>query len=173
MTFQFGAGHDIPLPADYDGDGYTDLAVYRPTTNQFHVRKSDGSIVIHNFGFTGAVPVPADYDGDGKADLAYYRADTKSFYIKQSTTGNISTVTYPDLTGRPFAAYFLNIGRDVPATYDPATGKVLFYDPFAKVFYPKMCAPNQRPVFGDFNGDSSAISRPTMPQPVSGPYTPT
>ena len=153
VTLQFGAGHDIPLPADYDGDGYTDLAVYRPTTNQFHVRKSDGSIVIHNFGFTGAVPVPADYDGDGKADLAYYRADTKSFYIKQSTTGNISTVTYPDLIGRPFAAYFLNIGRDVPATYDPATGKVLFYDPFVKVFYPKMCAPNQRPVFGDFNGD--------------------
>src|SRR4029434_1488755 len=80
------------------------------------------------FGFPGAVPVPADYDGDGKTDLAYYRADTKSFYIKQSTTGNISTVTYPDLIGKPFAAYFLNIGRDVPATYDPATGKVLFYD---------------------------------------------
>ena len=34
---------DVPVPADYDGDGLADVAVYRATTGEWFVhRSSDG-----------------------------------------------------------------------------------------------------------------------------------
>ena len=85
----FGAPNlDVPIPADYDGDGKADLAIYRPTTGQWVILKSTGG---RQAGAVRApavdVPVPADYDGDGKADIAIYRPTTAQWIILQSTGG--------------------------------------------------------------------------------------
>ena len=49
----FGADTDTPVPADYDGDGTTDVAVFRSSTATWYVRNQFTVV----FGDPGDVPV--------------------------------------------------------------------------------------------------------------------
>ena len=85
-TFQFGLASDLKVPADFDGDGKTDIAIFRPGENLWVIaQSSDGKIVYRTWGTAGDIPVPADYDGDGRADLAVFRPSDGTWYIQKST----------------------------------------------------------------------------------------
>ena len=54
----FGDAGDIPQPADFDGDGKFDAAVFRPTTSVWYVQRTNSTTLIQNFGIVGDKPVP-------------------------------------------------------------------------------------------------------------------
>ncbi|HEX8197861.1 MAG TPA: BACON domain-containing carbohydrate-binding protein [Pyrinomonadaceae bacterium] len=87
-TIQWGVTGDKPAPADFDGDGKQDAAVFRPSTGDWHIlNSSDNQFTAFHFGISEDVPVAADYDGDGKADMAVFRPSTGSWYLQRSTQG--------------------------------------------------------------------------------------
>ena len=87
-TAHFGfASTDLPVPGDYTGVGYSELAVYRPGSGQWYVRVPGaaqpllvtGTAVIG--GQPGDVPVAGDYDGIGRFEAAVYRPSTGQFIV--------------------------------------------------------------------------------------------
>ncbi|MBK9063696.1 MAG: proprotein convertase P-domain-containing protein [Acidobacteria bacterium] len=104
-TLVFGAtATDFFVPADYDGDGKVDAAIWRPGpagTAAFWILPSSTGIAYSvQFGQTNdEATVVADYDGDGKADPAVYRPGAtvgaqSTWYYKSSLTGLVVAVPW-------------------------------------------------------------------------------
>lgn len=93
-VFQYAVNGDLPAQADYDGDGRTDAAIYRPpssgaTYGVWHIQGTSYGYYTYTWGEAGDLPASADYDGDGKADIGVFRPSNRTFYSIHSSNQNI------------------------------------------------------------------------------------
>src|SRR5262249_6595982 len=120
----FGTAGDIPVPADYDGDGITDYATWRPGDGTWRVLMSaTGKLKTQAWGQNGDVPMPGDYDGAHKAQFAVYRPSERTFYIFGDHCGPSRTIKIPGTgTGTPVIGNFEGPGFVDAGVYDDASG---------------------------------------------------
>src|SRR5690606_17214786 len=85
----FGSWPDRPLTGDFNGDGITDLALFRGD-GRWTIRLSnanafsfDDPVAISNivFGEREDEPLTGDFDGDGYDDIAVYRERERMIYV--------------------------------------------------------------------------------------------
>ncbi len=74
---------------DFDGDGKTDIGIYRPTANEWWINPSmSGQTFALQFGASGDVITPGDFTGDGETDVAFWRPATGEWFILRSEDGS-------------------------------------------------------------------------------------
>ena len=118
----FGSGTlDIPFQGDLDGDGKTDLILYRPSTSQWFVQESSGGFQQYNFGAPGDIPVVGDFDGVGHDELAVYQPSTGQWFVA-GHAGVFATFGGPSDIPVALRNYY-GTGQDVLAVFRPSTGQ--------------------------------------------------
>jgi beta-N-acetylhexosaminidase len=136
---------------DFNGDGRSDLAVWRPSTGVWWVR----GISSVQWGRSGDVPVVGDFNGDGRSDLAVWRPSTGVWWVR-----GISSVQWGRSGDVPVVGDFNGDGRSDLAVWRPSTG-VWWVRGISSVQWGK---PGDRPVVGDYDGDGRvdlAVWRPS------------
>lgn len=177
QRIRFGmAQEDIPVSADYDGDGIADFAVRRPSFGGWIIRQSSNEKIAQiTFGDQATdIPVVGDFDGDGKADLAFRRPEDKTWYVKNSSRSNYNSDRQDGVQRIPFGL----MDEDIPvvADYDgDGITDVAVWRPSASRFIVRHSrtsevqltlfnnAHNALPVSADYDGDGvsdTAVYRP-------------
>jgi FG-GAP-like repeat len=104
---------DVVLPFDFNGDGKTDLFLYRPGSGAAWVARSNGDgtfTPVYSVGDNGPAPpngiadydllsdkdrvLVFDYNGDGKDDLFLYRPGSGAAWVARSNGDGTFTAVY-------------------------------------------------------------------------------
>jgi hypothetical protein len=149
---------------DFDGDGKSDLSVFRGTDSTWLIALSgDGRVESTKWEMSEVdLTVAGDYDGDGKTDQAVYRrgdGETGNWYIKRSSDRQVSQYNWGAETDLPVPADYDGDGKTDVAVWRGAEGNRYIIESrnaTLQIVTWGDAAQGDVPVPGDYNGDGKA-----------------
>ncbi len=145
--------------ADFDGDGKTDLSVFRGSEGNWYLNRSTAGFQVLNWGIDTDALAPADYDGDGKTDTAVFRGTVgeglTDFYILNSNGFTFSGYAWGTVGDQPVVADYDGDGKADVGIYRPSDGTwyIILSSNGANVIVNN---PGTTPVPADYDGDGKA-----------------
>lgn len=157
----WGGQGDIPAVGDYDGDGLSDITIWRhfaqgsdPAGMWWVINSHDWSITAQQFGQEGDVPVACDYDGDGKSDFAVFRPSNGTWYTLYSSNGTTDTETWGQAADIPVQGDYDGDGKCDKAVWRPSTGDWWITSSVAWTYWTaNLGQAGDLPAPGDYDGD--------------------
>jgi hypothetical protein len=149
---------------DMDGDGKSEIAIFRPSSGSWYILKSATSFTGgsgYAWGASTDIPVTGDFDGDGKHDITVFRASTGHWFVLKSSTNFTTSLTYQwgGSGDKPVPADYDGDGKTDLAVYRPSNGTWYVRtsnSEFANSFSYVWGVGADVPVPGDYDGDMRA-----------------
>ncbi|HEY0458268.1 MAG TPA: FG-GAP-like repeat-containing protein [Pyrinomonadaceae bacterium] len=151
---------------DFDGDGKTDVGIFRPSDGSWwYTRSSASDFRVFAFGTSSDIITPGDYTGDGLADIAIFRPSTGEWFVQRSEDNSYFSFPFGSSGDIPAPADYDNDGKTDAAVFRPSSGTWFILNsggsgtsivPFG--------SSEDKPVPADFDGDGKAdiaIFRPS------------
>ena len=130
----FGPANAVPFQGDFDGDGFTDLAYYQPSTATWFMNDSRTPTVVSTFQLgtpNSSVPVVGNFDINGPTEPAVFTINTQGqgVWTIVSSTSGLRTVTFGQTGDIPVPGNYDGLGYDQIAVYRPSTGNIYVLEP--------------------------------------------
>ncbi|HEY0428326.1 MAG TPA: FG-GAP-like repeat-containing protein [Pyrinomonadaceae bacterium] len=139
---------------DFDGDGKSDISVYRASEGVWYLQKSTEGFAAARWGTSIDFIAPADFDGDGKTDIAVFR--NGDWYVSRSSDNAVVVTHFGNFGDYPRPADYDGDGRAdfaVYRTHDKTWYLLQSRDGFSAR---QFGLPEDKPIVADFDGDGKS-----------------
>ena len=157
----------VPTSFDYDGDGKSDISIFRPSNGQWWLNKSSAGVNVFQFGTSSDKLAPGDYSGDGKTDVAFWRPETGEWFILRSEDSSYFAFYFGLSTDILAPGDFDGDGTTDAAVFRPSTGTWFIRKSTGGTSTFPFGTAGDIPVAADYDGDGkadAAIYRPSTGQ---------
>ncbi|HUR97099.1 MAG TPA: FG-GAP-like repeat-containing protein [Pyrinomonadaceae bacterium] len=164
-TFGFTAARFLTTPFskapfDFDGDGKTDIGIFRPlgSASEWWInRSSTGLTFALQFGASTDKLAPADYTGDGKTDIAFFRPSTGQWFVLRSEDFSFFALPFGTNGDIPVPADYDADGKADFAVFRPGTSTwFISQSSGAPTRIEQFGTSGDQPVVADYDGDGKA-----------------
>jgi hypothetical protein len=153
---------------DFDGDGKTDLSIFRPNNGQWwYLRSSDSSNRVFQFGLQTDILAPGDFTGDGKTDIAVFRPSTGTWFVMRSEDNSFFTINFGTNGDIPAPGDFDGDGKTDAAVFRPSDTTWYILRSGGGTTFQQFGIAEDKPTVADYDGDGKddiAIYRPSVSQ---------
>jgi hypothetical protein len=143
--------------ADFDGDGKSDISVFRPADGNWYLERSTQGFTGVNWGLGTDILTPGDFDGDRKTDVVVFRPSNGYWYGINSSNGSTFAINFGQIGDIPQVGDFDGDGKDDLAVFRPSNGTWYWRrSSDAQWAGIKFGQNGDVPVVGDYTGDGKA-----------------
>ncbi len=152
---------------DFDGDGKTDIGIFRPSAGEWWYRKSsDEQVFATQFGASSDIIVPADFTGDGKTDIGFFRPSSGDWFVLRSEDSTFFAFPFGTSEDIPAPGDYDGDGKADPAVFRPSNSTWFIQrSSDSGVTIQPFGISEDKPVPADYDGDGKddiAIFRPSV-----------